>query len=343
MSKFIKSLGTSLLLVSLIIFWVYNLSYNTEITSATGGAVEITVLYKNGEEVKDINYTIDLLEEGGYSLGFVDRSTNCSMLTPSPSVRVHADQLAHLTIQVQCNGKLGKRTGHILYAHNSLERVLLYEIKNAQHSFKKIRSSNISVLGINKDPLVTFSLEGNIWSLDTGTRKLKQLTDAGLDNEPDWAPDGEHIAFTSRRDGNKEIYVMGAEGNQQQNITNSPSSDYFPDWSPDGMKVVFTSNRKGKEELFIVYPNTKRVRQLTHNTIQEQEALWMPDGRAIKVRSRSVLGMSRIYTIDFNGRILETEIAVTAFSFNRFYQSTHNLMQADVYATDLNNPFSGWI
>ena len=53
------------------------------------------------------------------------------------------------------------------------------------------------------------------------------------------------IAFASERDGNAEIYVMDADGGNQQNLTNNPHSDVGPAWlnspfsvSPAGKKIT---------------------------------------------------------------------------------------------------------
>jgi hypothetical protein len=35
----------------------------------------------------------------------------------------------------------------------------------------------------------------------------------------------QRIAFTSRRDGNEEIYVMNADGTEQTNLTNNSAAD----------------------------------------------------------------------------------------------------------------------
>ena len=48
-----------------------------------------------------------------------------------------------------------------------------------------------------------------------------------------WSPDGRKIAFTSKRNGNAEIYVMNADGSGQRNLTRSPARvNDSPVWSP---------------------------------------------------------------------------------------------------------------
>ncbi len=62
-----------------------------------------------------------------------------------------------------------------------------------------------------------------------------QLTDSpGLmdDNmDPRWSPDGTQIIFWSSRDGNKELYVMNADGSNQTRLTNTtPSNSSWSSW-----------------------------------------------------------------------------------------------------------------
>ena len=42
----------------------------------------------------------------------------------------------------------------------------------------------------------------------------------------------DRITFVSKRDGNEEIYVMDADGSNQQRLTDNPSPDFQPTWSP---------------------------------------------------------------------------------------------------------------
>lgn len=58
------------------------------------------------------------------------------------------------------------------------------------------------------------------------------LTDSGMDLSPFWSPDGNWLVFTSRRDGNAEIYIMDREGNHLTNLTDLASQDKDPAWQP---------------------------------------------------------------------------------------------------------------
>ena len=85
------------------------------------------------------------------------------------------------------------------------------------------------------------ALEIYVMNLD-GTH-IERLTasDSG-DDYPAWSPDGKKIAFMSRREGNGEIYVMDADGDNPIRLTNNEfAGDGQPAWSPDGNKIASNS------------------------------------------------------------------------------------------------------
>ena len=60
------------------------------------------------------------------------------------------------------------------------------------------------------------------------------------------------IAFVSDRSGNKEIYVMEADGNNVRKATANRSINNFPNWSPDGQAIAYTSYRQGNRPLIFL-------------------------------------------------------------------------------------------
>lgn len=62
--------------------------------------------------------------------------------------------------------------------------------------------------------------DGDIYTMDPNGSLLRQLTfSSGEDGDPAWSPDGARIAFSSSRDARTHIWVMAADGSNQQRLT----------------------------------------------------------------------------------------------------------------------------
>ena len=83
-----------------------------------------------------------------------------------------------------------------------------------------------------------------------GSAQTNLTRHADDDFLPTWSPDGTRIAFTSRRDGNDEIYVMNPDGSGQTRLTTDAAIDAAPTWSPDGQRLAFQSNRGDNPQNF---------------------------------------------------------------------------------------------
>jgi len=91
------------------------------------------------------------------------------------------------------------------------------------------------------------------------------------------AADGQ-IAFMSDRDGNREIYLMRADGTGLVNLTNNPADDEGPVWSPNGSEILFESTRDGGS----VYEMNADGSGVNRLLSTGGDALaWSPDGTKI--------------------------------------------------------------
>ncbi len=90
----------------------------------------------------------------------------------------------------------------------------------------------------------------------------QQLTTFADDTAPSISPDGQTIAFMSKRDGNWEIYTIDIDGQNPQRLTNDPGNDGLPTWSPDGELLAFVTNRDGEWAIWDMQPNGQQKRQL---------------------------------------------------------------------------------
>jgi len=118
------------------------------------------------------------------------------------------------------------------------------------------------------------------------------------------------IVFVSDRDGNDEIYMMDADGENQHRLTNDASSDMYPSWSPDGSKIAFASNRDGDYEIYVMNADGSNLAQLTRNYAEDLYPSWSFDGRMLAFSSDRD-GNSEIYVMNEDGtqqsRLTETE------------------------------------
>ena len=151
-----------------------------------------------------------------------------------------------------------------------------------------------------------------IYVMDADGRNPQNLTnDLNADYSPSWYPDGKRIVFSSRRDGHfenefgitEEIYVMDADGGNQQRLTENRKNDWHPSWSPDGKRIAFAADRKGRFENFEIYvmdADGGNQQRLTENRVYDYSPSWSPDGKRIAFTSERD-GNSEIYVMDADG------------------------------------------
>jgi WD40 repeat protein len=88
---------------------------------------------------------------------------------------------------------------------------------------------------------------GDVFTLSVSRegKAYQPVGSLGLDDGPEYSPDGRYIYFNSERTGLMRIWRMKADGSEQEQVTLDPDwADWFAHPSPDGKTLLFLSYSK---------------------------------------------------------------------------------------------------
>ncbi len=86
-----------------------------------------------------------------------------------------------------------------------------------------------------------------------GTNQRDLTPDTYRHAWPRWSPDGQRIAFTSRRTGDYELWMMNRDGSNLHQVTQSNGGHYSP-WSVDGSMMAYSIHTP-KNDCVIINPD----------------------------------------------------------------------------------------
>lgn len=97
--------------------------------------------------------------------------------------------------------------------------------------------------GISRD-LIAFEYGGDLWTVSRSGGSARRLTATPeVETDPQFSPDGSHIAYTRMAGGNDDVYLIPAAGGTPRRLTYNPAEDRVRGWTPDGKRVLFATLR----------------------------------------------------------------------------------------------------
>lgn len=93
---------------------------------------------------------------------------------------------------------------------------------------------------------------------------------------PSWSPDGTKLAYCSRADGVRQIWVYDFATGQEKALTQGRGHKENPSWAPDSLHLVFNSVAPGVSELYLVNLNQPKAIKISSGFGEKRFPCWEP-------------------------------------------------------------------
>ncbi|WP_338450063.1 DPP IV N-terminal domain-containing protein [Niallia oryzisoli] len=182
----------------------------------------------------------------------------------------------------------------------------LQEYQSKEHDFDSKKQKDVKGIVAPKlspnGKQVAFIALNDLWLLDVGNGKPRQLTDDSyMELDPTWSPDGKQIAYSSDKEGTEDIYLLDLASGKEQRLTTSDSAEFAAAWSPDGEKIAY-QDEHGKT--YTVNVSTGESKQVIERLNLPGPPAWGPDSKTIALAaintfsSRFREGTNQVYVVN---------------------------------------------
>ena len=134
----------------------------------------------------------------------------------------------------------------------------------------------------------------NIWRKDLLSPELppvKFISSTQIQTQPQYSPDGKHIAFNSTRSGPWNLWVSDADGtNLVQFGKLEIATGGASRWSPDSKQIAVGAKPRESNETYIVDVSKRVAKKFVTNSIDTGTPSWSHDGKWIYFRAHEAFG-----------------------------------------------------
>lgn len=136
------------------------------------------------------------------------------------------------------------------------------------------------------------SSDANIWAMRAGRfGRVPLVHSTRWESNPQFAPDGERIAFASDRSGSPEVWVSAADGTNPLQLTDFGGALVAtPRWSPDGGRIAFEARTDEGADIYITDANGGQPRRLTTAPADDLAPSWSRDSTTVYFSSNRTGG-----------------------------------------------------
>jgi TolB protein len=93
---------------------------------------------------------------------------------------------------------------------------------------------------------------------------------------------GKIVFVSNRADGNRELYIVNADGSGEHRLTFNDLFERAPAWSPDSSRIAFAAAAQdGNWDIYTVNASGGDLRRLTTDPGRDDNPRWTADGRIV--------------------------------------------------------------